>query len=119
MRGPFLGLLSTQMATRDTVHRLDLRHRLVRCVQCGTRSDGLHATDAERCPRCGCDLQSRPPRSYAEMEGLHEAEADLPPDPDAGAQARFDAAAARWVVLLCAVAAVAMTMVVGTMLLAV
>jgi hypothetical protein len=24
----------------------------------------------DRCVRCGCDLRERPPRSYAEMEGL-------------------------------------------------
>ncbi len=27
---------------------------------------------AEHCPRCGLDLEERPPRSYAEMEGLLE-----------------------------------------------
>ncbi|MBL9141156.1 MAG: hypothetical protein JNK53_04760 [Phycisphaerae bacterium] len=107
------------MGTRSTEHGLELRHRLVRCVQCGTRADGLLAVDADRCPRCGCDLLARPPRSYAEMEGLHEAMTELPPEMDAGVQARLDAAAARWVILLCAVAAVAMTMVVGAMLIAV
>jgi hypothetical protein len=24
------------------------------------------------CPECGCDLEERPPMSYAEMEGLHD-----------------------------------------------
>lgn len=107
------------MALRDTTRGIELRHRLVRCVQCGTRSDGLDALGAERCPRCGCDLQARPPRSYAEMEGLLEPAAEPAPEPDAGVQARLDAAAARWVVVLCAVAAVAMAVVVSAMLLSV
>lgn len=40
-----------------------------RCVKCGY--DGrLLDSDPERCIRCGCDFFTRPPRSYAEMEGL-------------------------------------------------
>lgn len=33
------------------------------------------------CVHCGCDLVERPPRSYAEMEGLVEAPALSPADP--------------------------------------
>lgn len=52
-------------------------HRLLtrRCVRCGY--DGILSRDhvrphlgSRRCPRCDCDLSERPPRSYAEMEGL-------------------------------------------------
>jgi hypothetical protein len=53
------------------------------------------------------------------MEGLLEPTAEPAAEADAGLQARLDAAASRWVVLLCAVAAVAMTVVVGAMLLSI
>jgi hypothetical protein len=39
-----------------------------RCVCCGYESRVLDEVAA--CVRCGCDLSERPPRSYAEMEGL-------------------------------------------------
>jgi len=39
-----------------------------RCVCCGYESRVLD--DVAACVRCGCDLTERPPRSYAEMEGL-------------------------------------------------
>ncbi len=41
-----------------------------RCVVCGYDGALLRGGYAERCARCGCDLQDRPARSYAEMEGL-------------------------------------------------
>lgn len=41
-----------------------------RCVGCGYDGALLRGGQAERCARCGCDLAKRPPRSYAEMEGL-------------------------------------------------
>lgn len=49
-----------------------LSHRLLtrRCVACGYDGTLLHAGHADCCAKCGCDLKSRPPRSYAEMEGL-------------------------------------------------
>lgn len=31
-----------------------------------------HGSDPLVCPRCACDFRVRPPRSYAEMEGLTE-----------------------------------------------
>ncbi|MFG0331509.1 MAG: hypothetical protein ACF8PN_16600 [Phycisphaerales bacterium] len=49
------------------------------CPQCGY--DGREANQPgfpggpTGCPACGCDWDERPPRSYAEMEGLA-------PDPD-------------------------------------
>lgn len=45
------------------------------CLGCGFDGRGLqtgHAEPAWKCPRCGADLYSRPPRSYAEMEGLDD-----------------------------------------------
>lgn len=41
-----------------------------RCVSCGYDGRLLRTPSLERCPRCGEDLTRRPPRSYAEMEGL-------------------------------------------------
>ena len=54
---------------------IQARHLARRCVQCGA----AHPSSALRheCVHCGCDLVERPPRSYAEMEGLVEA-APLP-----------------------------------------
>lgn len=52
--------------TRDQRHHLFER----RCVSCGHNGPDLQIDDAILCPVCGCDLLERPPRSYAEMEGL-------------------------------------------------
>ena len=79
------------------------RHVRRRCVQCGLSADAIPASSLYECPRCGCDLAARPPRSYAEMEGLF----DLPPDPaveDARRRVNAEAAAARWLVVLLGVA---------------
>jgi hypothetical protein len=49
-------------------------HRKV-CLACGFDGQALqHLRYAEciACPRCGEDLGARPPRSYAELEGLDE-----------------------------------------------
>jgi hypothetical protein len=40
------------------------------CVACGYDGWLLEGGQAEYCVSCGCDLQQRPARSYAEMEGL-------------------------------------------------
>lgn len=43
------------------------------CLSCGYRGDEIQVSGeraAYRCPKCGQDLYARPPRSYAEMEGL-------------------------------------------------
>lgn len=50
----------------------DLQSRLLRrrCVVCGYDGALLRNGAADHCPRCACDFVHRPPRSYAEMEGL-------------------------------------------------
>ena len=41
------------------------------CLACGYRGPSLQGPDrAVRCPSCGEDHYSRPPRSYAELEGF-------------------------------------------------
>lgn len=44
------------------------------CLSCGYTGDELQSPESEplRCPECGEDLYTRPPRSYAELEGLVE-----------------------------------------------
>ena len=94
---------------------LGRRHLRRRCVQCGLGADAINATNGDECPRCGCDLSSRPPRSYAEMEGLFE----LPPEretEDARLRARHDAAAARWLLVVTGVAAASLAMLAAAML---
>lgn len=45
-----------------------------RCVACGHAGDFGVARPVRSwrgsCPSCGCDFAERPPRTYAEMEGL-------------------------------------------------
>lgn len=55
------------------------RHHLApRCLACGHEA---HAA-GPCCQACGTDLLERPPRSYAEMEGLVDAgEPEIPSDP--------------------------------------
>lgn len=50
---------------------IQARHLARRCVQCGV--DHPSSSLQHECVHCGCDLVERPPRSYAEMEGLVEA----------------------------------------------
>lgn len=103
------------------VHRTTIavphRHARRRCVGCGLAADAITATQVHECPRCGCDLQARPPRSYAEMEGLDALPAQDPPA-DALAAARTDAAATRWLVVVGAIALAALAAVVVPLLLA-
>lgn len=45
------------------------------CLSCGFAGRALQGGSGETawaCPRCGADLYARPPRSYAEMEGLSD-----------------------------------------------
>ena len=70
------------MLSRLTARRAALGRR--RCCACGYAGrDAQRALDGRRaqrdavdadggpfCPQCGCDFAARPPRSYAEMEGL-------------------------------------------------
>lgn len=68
------------MLGRVTARRSALRIR--RCCACGYGGHfaQIQAERAEaigaHCPRCGCDFAVRPPRSYAEMEGLDERSPD-------------------------------------------
>jgi len=41
-----------------------------RCLECGTTADHALRELLEHCHECGCDFAKRPPRSYAELEGL-------------------------------------------------
>ena len=62
-------------------------------------------------------MAARPPRSYAEMEGLF----DLPPNAvavDAQVRARADAASARWLLVVVAVGIAAIATLAATMLMA-
>lgn len=87
-----------------------------RCVQCGMRTDVHSTAPSEICHGCGCDFLARPPRTYAEMEGLHD-EVDEPiVQPDGGLQDRLDAAASRWVIVLLGVAALGLAAIVGFIL---
>jgi hypothetical protein len=54
-----------------------------------------YCLQAPCCPECGCDLEERPPMSYAQMEGLHEV---TPPSrADAWAEALESRTIERWV----------------------
>lgn len=103
------------MAAPRTAPDLSRRHTRTRCVQCGLSAEAIPASCLAECPRCGCDLTARPPRSYAQMEGLYE----LPEDPrriDARRIAAADAAAARWLVVLGCVALAAAGTLLGAVL---
>ena len=52
------------------VRTIDRRLLRRQCVACGYDGALLRGGQVHRCPRCRCDLRSRPARSYAEMEGL-------------------------------------------------
>jgi hypothetical protein len=78
------------------------RHLRRRCVQCGLSADAIPASQPMECPRCGCDLAERPPRSYAQMEGL-DAAAPARDVERALADARIQAAAVRWLMVVGAV----------------
>lgn len=41
-----------------------------RCLECGATADNALRELLDRCHECGCDFAERPPRSYAELEGL-------------------------------------------------
>jgi hypothetical protein len=71
----------TRTITRDLLVR--------RCVACGYDGALLDGGRARRCAQCGADLRSRPPRSYAEREGLTEGPDALDAPPSAAP--RWDA----------------------------
>lgn len=52
------------------------RHAQRLCLSCGYRGPELQGDSGVFvCPSCGTDLYARPPRSYAELEGLDQADA--------------------------------------------
>jgi len=51
---------------RQRTSEIDVR----RCVACGYAGRFAIATSDGTCPSCGCDFRARPPRTYAEMEGI-------------------------------------------------
>ena len=64
---------------RSSSARQLLARRCVRCGYDGITPDDMVLPDSieplagcwpARCPNCDCDFTQRPPRSYAEMEGL-------------------------------------------------
>jgi len=42
------------------------------CVACGYAGRFVDRPGQASCPRCACDFAARPPKSYAEMEGIDE-----------------------------------------------
>lgn len=66
----------------DTADRL--RQRI--CLACGYRGPEVQQgfpIEVFVCPACACDLYARPPRSYAEMEGVDFLPATSPQAPSA------------------------------------
>lgn len=51
------------------------RHLIPRCLACGQEQ----LAHRPNCPGCGTDLEERPARSYAELEGLVEFDAPAHP----------------------------------------
>jgi hypothetical protein len=85
-------------------------------MQCGMRTDVQSNPSSETCHGCGCDFLARPPRSYAELEGLLEELDETAAQSDGGLQDRLDAAASRWVIVLLGVAAIGLAAIVGLIL---
>ena len=85
------------------------------CVACGYAGRFVDRPGQLHCPRCTCDFTERPPKSYAEMEGLEDADlaskrrqrsAYLEPEQ------RDWRMISRWAVFFCGVAIVAISVVV-------
>ncbi len=72
---------------------IQARHLTPRCLDCGASCHRV--APGNRCPGCGCDLEERPARSYAEMEGLVEA-STAPAPPDALREWRETLTIERW-----------------------
>jgi hypothetical protein len=72
--------------------RIERHHLCRRCMQCGRELSPV--ATPERCVGCGCDFDERPPRSYAEMEGL--VELSVEPGTDAFLQWRQTVTLERW-----------------------
>lgn len=80
-----------------------------RCVACGYDRDDIRSGDHTHCPACGCDLAQRPPRSYAEMEGL--VGQPLTIDAPKRRPRRDDRLFRRWVVFFCFTALVFLSLI--------
>lgn len=83
------------------VRTFDRRLLTRRCVACGYDGPLLRGGAVLRCPGCRCNLQERPARSYAEMEGL----LGLPSLSDTGAaptpvESRLERSLQRWLAFL-------------------
>ena len=50
-------------------YQAEARVLMQRCLACGEAVDFEESLMVE-CDQCGCDFLDRPPRSYAEMEGI-------------------------------------------------
>ena len=62
-------------------HQAEFTATMRRCLHCGAAADDEPLPDV--CQECGGDFLRRPPRSYAEMEGIEDT--ILPPSPSAQA----------------------------------
>lgn len=94
--------LSMASVRHDTVDRLTQRV----CLACGYRGPELQSgypVEVFVCPVCACDLYARPPRSYAEMEGVGVAPGAAPASGGGATSRGMGAttgswmAAARWI----------------------
>jgi hypothetical protein len=76
----------TRSSDRSRLHRRQ-------CVACGYSGRFVDRVNQAACPRCSCDFAVRPPKSYAEMEGIDELEPRLARATRAGA---FDPPQREW-----------------------
>lgn len=81
------------------IHSYQTRMVRPRCVRCGHLcSDSLNELAAsEHCEQCGCNLEVRPPMSYAAMEGFLEAPPDAVSNAEAWNQELETRVVERWV----------------------
>ena len=63
------GAVLLLQAMPTPIRTLEARHIVPRCVRCGLV---IRTAELDACPRCAIDFEERPPRSYADMEGLRE-----------------------------------------------
>ena len=63
------------------------------CVSCGYAGRFVDRPGQASCPRCACDFAARPPKSYAEREGIDQLE---PRPARAAPMARHEPPAVEW-----------------------
>ena len=78
----------------DRTSQLETTILLQRCVCCGSEVTRIPAT--YRCLHCDCDFDHRPPRSYAEMEGIQTVRQTPSPEYRAWSEWREQALVERW-----------------------